>query len=126
MYVLGFMFIGFQYTVADVYHIDIVSPVTGEPIKSSIVGYLQIDEFNERTTNIVTANFTTNSTFYDRVETAITAQSYVIWELIALITGTYPFWMLALFGIDQWFVTMLVSIYAILVARSVIGWLRGV
>jgi hypothetical protein len=84
-YALGFMMVGMEYSVNQVYHVDMVSPLTGEPMPSSaIVGYLQNAQFNESTGEIVTANFTSNSTFYNKVETFTTGAAYVAWELIGL------------------------------------------
>ena len=64
-YAAGMMMVGMQYTLGQVFDVELISPVSGEPIESAIVGYLQIEEFNQATENIVSANFTNNSTFYD-------------------------------------------------------------
>ncbi len=120
------MMLGMEYTVGQVYHVELVSPVTGEPVKSQILGYLEEGEFNTRTANIVTANYTGNSTFFDKIETFTTGAAFVAWELIALMTGTYIFWIMGLFGVPTWMITMFVSLYVLLLARSVIGWVRGI
>ena len=118
--------VGLEYTLGQVYHVELVSPVSGEPINSSIVGYLQQDDLNTRTQNIVTANYTTNSTFFDKVETFTTGAAFVAWELIGLMTGTYIFWIMGLFGVPTWMITMFVTLYILLLARSIIGYVRGI
>ncbi len=121
------MMVGMEYSVNQVYHLDMVSPLTGEPMPSSaIVGYLQNDEFNTQTDNIVSANYTTNSTFYSKVETFTTGAAYVAWELIGLMTGTYIFNMMLLIGIPAWFVTAFIALYILLLARAIIGYVRGI
>jgi hypothetical protein len=126
-YALGFMMVGMEYSVNQVYHVDMVSPLTGEPMPSSaIVGYLQNAQFNESTGEIVTANFTSNSTFYNKVETFTTGAAYVAWELVGLMTGTYIFNMMLLIGIPAWFVTAFIALYILLLARAIIGYVRGI
>lgn len=127
-YAAGFSILGVQYTMGDVFNVTMVSPVTGEPLNSAILGYLNEAEFNERTANIASANFTTNSTFYDKVETFTTSAAYVAWELVTLMSGTYIFYMLiAIFGgsITIW-VYMFIALYFLLLARAIIGYVRGV
>lgn len=126
MYSLGFMLLGVEYTLAQTYHVTLVSPATGDPITSDIVNYLQQDSFNEVSENIVTANFTTNSTFFDRVETFTTGAAFVAWELITLMTGTYIFYILFLMGVPLWMVTAFISIYILLLARAILGYVRGI
>jgi len=132
MYALGLMLIGMELTLAQQYDVImygfITDADTGEKVvmSSAIVGYLQEDEFNVYTDNITTANFTTNSTFYDRVETGITGGVFVAWELLQLMTGTYIFNILLLFGVPTWLVTLFVTIYILLLARAVIGYVKGI
>lgn len=125
-YATGFMMIGFEYSIGQVYHVELVSLVDGQPINTSIVGYLQEDNFNQHTQNIVSANYTTNSTYFDKIETFTTGAAFVAWELVALMTGTYPMYIMLLLGVPQWFVAMFVVLYILLLARSIIGWVRGI
>ena len=126
-YALGFMMVGMEYSVSQVYHVDLVSPLTGDPMpSSSIVGYLQNGEFNTATDNIVSANYTTNSTFYSKVETFTTGAAYVAWELIGLMSGTYIFNIMLLMGVPVWFVTAFIALYILLLARAIIGYVRGI
>ena len=126
-YALGFMMIGLEYSVNQVYHVDMVSPLTGEPMDTSAIeGYLQSAEFNEATDNITTANFTGNTTFYSKIETFTTGAAFVGWELIGLMSGTYIFNIMLQMGIPLWFVTAFIALYILLLARTVIGYIRGI
>ena len=119
--------VGLEYSVNQVYHVDLVSPLTGKAMApSSIVGYLQNAQFNESTGEIITANFTGNSTFYNKVETFTTGAAYVAWELIGLMIGTYIFNMMLLMGIPAWFVTAFIALYIFLLARAIVGYVRGI
>ena len=120
------MFIGLEVTLLQVYHVELVSPITGAPIKSDIVGYLQQAEFNSKTSNIVNASYTANSTFFDKVETFTTAAAYVAWELIALMTGTFIFNIMLAMGVPPWFVTAFIALYILLLSRAILGYVRGI
>jgi hypothetical protein len=121
------MLVGMEYSVNQVYHVDMVSPLTGEPMETSaIVGYLQSAEFNEATDNISSANYTGNTTFYSKIETFTTGAAFVGWELIGLMSGTYVFNIMYLMGVPLWFVTAFIGLYILLLARTVIGYIRGI
>lgn len=126
MYALGLMMVGLESTLLQVYHVEMISPLTGEPVKGAVEGYLQMSEFNARSANIASADFTTNSTFYDRVETFTTGAAFIAWELVTLMSGTYIFHIMILFGIPQWFVTAFIILYILLLARAIIGYVRGI
>uniref|UniRef100_A0AAT9J7B8 ORF41 n=1 Tax=Nitrosopumilaceae spindle-shaped virus TaxID=3065433 RepID=A0AAT9J7B8_9VIRU len=126
MYAIGFSMLGVQYTVASSFGVTMISPVTGEPIESALVGYIQEGEFNTRTQNIVGADFQGNSTYYNKVETFTTSAAFVAWELIELMTGTYIFHILLLFGVPQIWVTLFIALYVLLLARAIIGYVRGI
>jgi len=125
MYAVGFSIVGVQYTLADVFGITLTN-VEGVPIDSALRGFIKQDIINQQTENIVTANFTTNSTFFDRVETFTTGAAYVAWELITLMTGTYIFYIMLAFGVDEIFVGIFVILYVLLLARAILGYVRGI
>lgn len=125
-YAAGVMMVGMEYTVTQLFHVEMVSPLTGDPINSAIVGYLQLQEFDERTGAIVSANYTSNSTFFDKIETFTTGAAFVAWELVGLMTGTYIFHIMYLFGVPQWMITMFILLYVLLLARAIIGYVRGI
>lgn len=125
-YAFGFISVGLEYSVAQIWHVELVSPLTGEPMNSAIVGYLQQENINQRTENIVNANYTANSTFFDKIETFTTAAAYVAWELVSLMTGTYVFRTMLLLGVPEWFVTSFIVLYVLLLTRAIIGYVRGI
>lgn len=125
MYAVGFSIVGIQFTLADVFNITLTN-VEGVPIDSALRGFIKQDELNVRSAAIVAANFTGNTTFYDRIETFTTGAAFVAWELITLMTGTYVFYIMILFGIDEIFVIGFLALYIILLARAIIGYVRGI
>ncbi len=125
MYAASLSIVGVQAVLANVYDIELTN-LDGVPITSSVVGFLSEDEFNERTASIVAANFTTNSTYYDRIETFTTGAAFVAWELVTLLTGTYIFNFLYLMGMPIEFVTAFLMLYLLLLARAIIGLVRGI
>jgi len=125
MWSVSFSVLGGQFVVGDVIGIELTN-FDGVPIKSHILTIIDEDTINITTENIVTANFTTNSTFYDKVETFTTGAAFVAWELVTLLSGTYIFNFLFLMGIPLIFVTFLVILYLALLARAIIGYVRGI
>jgi len=98
----------------------------GVPLESNILGIIDIDEINIRTTGIVNANFTENTTSYNRVEDPQISSAFVAWELIQLITGTYIFQLLVLFGVDIIMVVPMVIVYVLLLAYFIWTSIRGI
>ena len=125
MYAVGFSMLGVQYTLADTFGITMTN-MEGTPIKSALHGFIKDDEINERTQNIVSANFQGNSTYFDKVETFTTGAAFVAWELVTLMTGTYIFYIMFLFGVPEIFVLVFVTLYVLLLARAIIGYVRGI
>lgn len=125
VYASGFGILAVQYTLADVFGINLKN-FEGADIKSNIVDIIRLDTLNELQANIVTGNFTENSTTYDRVENSITAAAFVAWELILLMTGTYVFNIMVLLGIPAPIVAGLIFLYVILLARAIFAYIRGI
>lgn len=125
MYAVGFSMLGIQYTLADTFGITMTN-MEGTPIKSALHGFIKDDNINERTQNIVSADFQGNSTYYDRVETFTTGAAFVAWELVTLMTGTYIFYIMFLFGVPEIFVLVFVTLYVLLLARAILGYVRGI
>ena len=125
MYAVGFSMLGIQYTLADTFGITMTN-MEGTPIKSALHGFIKDDNTNERTQNIVSADFQGNSTYYDRVETFTTGAAFVAWELVTLMTGTYIFYIMFLFGVPEIFVLVFVTLYVLLLARAILGYVRGI
>ncbi len=123
-YAVSISLIGGQWA-ADIFGLTLVN-MDGVPIKSHLIGFIGESELNTRTANIVAANFTANSTFFDKIETFTTGAAFVAWELITLLTGTYIFYLMFLFGVPLIFVTGFVILYVLLLARAIIGLVRGI
>ena len=52
--------------------------------------------------------------------------AFVAWELITLMTGTYIFYIMYLFGVPLIFVLGMTILYGFLLARAIIGYVRGI
>jgi len=125
MYAAGFSLLGVQYTMADTIGLEMTN-LDGTPIKSALHGFIKDDTINEKTSNIVSADFQGNSTYYDKVETFTTGAAFVAWELVSLMTGTYIFYIMYLFGVPSMFVAVFITLYALLLARAILGYVRGI
>ena len=125
MYAAGFSIVGIQFTLGDVFGITLTN-AEGVPIDSALRGFIKQDELNIRSANIISANFTENTTFYSKIETFTTGAAFVAWELITLMTGTYIFYIMILFGIDEIFVIAFLALYIMLLARTIVGYIRGI
>jgi hypothetical protein len=125
MYCASYSVLGAQYVLADVLGVTLTS-YEGVVIKSHIISFIDEDFVNQQTSNIVDANYTGNSTFYDKVETSTTAAAYIGWEIALLLSGTYIFNFMYLMGIPLYFVVIFAVIYIFLMARAIIGYIRGV
>ena len=138
MYAISFSILGVQHEIGDVYHKNIVTLVdvydsngnisihAGTPIKSSLLGYINQDEINRRALNMLTANYTGNTTYYNKIETFTTGAAFAAWELITLLSGTYIFNMMYLLGVPLHFVIGFLALYLILLSRAITGYVRGV
>lgn len=125
MYAVSMSVLGAQLVLADAFGITLTN-LEGVPIESHIVGFINETELNQRTANIASANFTGNTTYYDKIETFTTSAAYVAWELITLLTGTYIFNIMYLMGVPLHFVLIFVTLYILLLARAIIGYIRGI
>jgi len=125
MYAAGFSIVGIQFTLGDVFGITLTN-AEGVPIDSALRGFIKQDELNIRSANIISANFIENTTFYSKIETFTTGAAFVAWELITLMTGTYIFYIMILFGIDEIFVIAFLALYIMLLARTIVGYIRGI
>ena len=125
MYAAGFSLLGAQYTLADTVGFTITN-MDGVPIKSALHGFIKDDAINERPQNIVSADFQGNSTYYDKVETFATGAAFVAWELVSLMTGTYIFYIMFLFGVPEIFVLVFVTLYVLLLGRAILGYMNRV
>ena len=127
MYSLSLAIIGIQWEAMECCNITITN-LEGEPVRSHIIGFINQDQLNQITLNVVQGNYSDsgqNTTFYSPIETFTTAAAFVAWELIQLLSGTYIFNFLYLMGVPVLFVAGFVVLYLILLSRAVIGYVRG-
>lgn len=126
MYAVSFSLLAGQYFIGDVLGLTLTS-WDGVEIKSAILQFLDQDAINEVTSNIANINTTRNSTL-DAVTQSFELGLNIGFELLTLLTGTYMFNLLYLIlGADSGiFIAGLVAMYAILLGRAIIAYLRGV
>ena len=125
MWAVSFSVFGMQLTLGEAYDIEIRNH-RGEVIESQLAKLIDQDEINETTENIVSGTYTdANGTAYDRITDNAISSAFVMWELAQLLSGTYIFGFLYLLGVPVIFVTILVIIYLALLARAIVGYLRG-
>ena len=123
-YASGFGILGAQYVLGDVYHITLTN-LDGVPLQPAILETIDTDTINTITTNIATATDAENSTL-DSITNAFQLGYNVGKELLLLLTGTYIFNMMYLFGIPSIVIAGFVGIYMFCVGRTLIAYIRGV
>ena len=126
MYCVSFSLLAGQYFLGDVLGITLTA-WDGTEIKSGILDFLDQDALNEVTESIAQVNTTRNNTL-DAVTQSFELGLTIGFELLTLLTGTYMFNLLyLLIGPDSGiFIAGLIAVYAILLGRAIIAYLRGV
>ena len=97
-----------------------MTDINGDPLKSSILTTIQVDQLNTSAQNVIGTNQTSI------VSDPITAAAGIAWELILLMTGTYVFQVAYLLGIPSILIAGMVLLYIILLMRTIIAYLRGI
>jgi hypothetical protein len=118
-YSFSFGMLGAQF-LADSYGITLTAP-DGTPIKNELIVNLQQDQLNQFATNVSSSN---NGTSWG-LEPIIQAGNIATF-IFYLVTGTYIFNILYLFGVPAIFIIPITVIYFILLGRSIIALIRGV
>lgn len=118
-YAFSFGLLGAQF-MADSYGITLTAP-DGTIIRNALLDYIQEDTLNEFASNVTSSN---NGTSWG-LEPIIQAGNIATF-LFYLLTGTYIFNFLYLFGVPAIFIIPIVIIYFLLLARSIIALIRGV
>ena len=124
---------GVQYTIGDIIGVDLVAL---DPVTGSFTSTKMIDLLNEETTENTNYNsFSDLSNGTNQIitldENAVTTNpigeaARVALLLFQIITGTYIFTILTYFGVPAIFVAGITMIYVILLARTIIAYLRGI
>ena len=119
MYAASFGLLGAQYVMADVFGITLVN-FEGVEIQSNLLDIVDIDSINTVTGNLNNLNQTT-------IETdPVTGAAELVWDVLTILTGTYVFNLLALLGVPNIIIAGMVIIYAIMLFRTLIAYLRGI
>lgn len=127
MYTVSISYLTIEYSIIDVFHITVTN-FEGDELSGGLVQtWMQMETFNDATADIINGTYDpTNGTFYNRVETSVTAAAAVTWVLISLLTGLYIFNLIAFLGVPTPFIIGLAILYVILLARTIIGLLQRV
>lgn len=121
-YAFSFGFLGAQY-LADSYGITLTAP-DGTVIRNGLEDIIQISNINSAANSVNSTS--TNQTGLITTVDLVVAAAEVAVTLFQLLTGTYVFNILYLFGIPAVFIVPIAVIYIILLARTVIALIRGV
>lgn len=124
MYAVSFSLLTGQYVLGDVFGITLVN-YQGTEIRSAILDSIKQDTLNEVTSNIANVNSTRNMTL-DAVAQSFDIGLRIGFELLTILTGTYLFNVLYLLGVPPIMIAGFVVIYAIMVGRAIIAYVRGV
>lgn len=126
MYAVSFSALAGQYFIGDVLDMELTN-WEGTPIRSGILDFLNQDTLNEVTSDIANVNNTRNNTL-DAVTQSFELGLTIGFDLLTLLTGTYIFNLMYLLLGEQSgiFIAGFVAIYAILLGRAIIAYLRGV
>ena len=118
MYAVSFSLLGGQFLM-DTFGITMTS-TDGTVISSSLLTIVDVDNLNTVTNQLNTVNGTEAELDPFGVAAGLTV------EILQLMTGTYVFNLLFLFGVPAIFVYGMVVLYAILLFRALIAYLRGI
>jgi hypothetical protein len=118
MYATSFSLLGGQY-IMSVYDIELVN-VDGTPFESALLDIIDTDRINQVTENLNTINGT------EAESNPIEVAAGLVVDLIAIMTGAYIFNVLWLAGIPDIFVNGVIVLYAFMLFRALIGYLRGI
>lgn len=119
MYSLTFGLLAAQYTLADIYGITLTN-WQGQELKNPLLEIADTSGLNVILTNVTDTDPATVQT------DPITAAAQITYQLFLVLTGTYVFNVLYFLGVPFIVVSGLAVIYLILLARALIGYLRGV
>ena len=124
MYISSFCLLGVQYVMADIFGLTLKNG-EGVEIKSNVLAAINQNTLNQITGDIASVNSTYNSTL-DAVENSFAIGISIAFDLLTLLTGTYIFNVLYLLGVPPIFIAGMIVIYAFLLGRAIIAYVRGV
>ena len=109
--------------LADSYGITLTAP-DGTPIANGLQDIIRISNIN--TASTVINNTATNQTGILTAVGLVVGAAQIAVTLFQLMTGTYVFNLLSLFGVPSVFIVPIAVIYTILLAIMIIAKIRGV
>lgn len=124
MYALSFSLLIGQYVFADIVGMQMYSPITGIPIQSAVLQYINTGTINSISSGVVNVNATTPNTFTG-IERAFQLGMTVGLDLFTLLTGTYIFNLLQIFGVPAIAILPLVALYVFLMIRAAMSYFRN-
>ncbi len=124
MYALSFSLLIAQYIFADVVGMTMTSPITGTPIQSAVLQYINTGTINSISTDVVNVNATTSNVFTG-IERAFQLGMTVGLDLFTLMTGTYIFNLLQVLGVPSIAILPLVALYVFLMIRAAMSYFRN-
>ena len=122
MYLASFSVLGAQY-FADSFGITLTAP-DGTELRPAVLDIVDINNINEVTSNVVNAQSQENSTL-GPVDNAFGIGYYAGWQLFQLLTGTYIFNLISLFGVPALYIAPIVIIYVFMIGIWLIAKIRG-
>ena len=128
MYGASVSYLTVEYMMVDVFHITVTN-YNGDVLTGGLVStWMDLTNFNAISADIVNGTYqpVNETTFYNKVETFTTSAAAVAWNLIALLSGLYIFNLILFLGVPWPFVTGLAVVYMLLLARAIIGYVRGI
>lgn len=124
MYALSFSLLIGQYIWSDVVGLTMYSPITGLPFQSSVLQFINTGNINTISESVVTVNATTSNTFTG-IERAFQLGMTVGLQLFELMTGTYIFNLLQVFGVPAIMILPIVTVYVFLMIRAAMSYFRN-
>lgn len=124
MYISSFCLLGVQYVMADIFGLTLKNG-EGVEIKSNVLAAINQNTLNQITGGIASVNSTYNSTL-DAVENSFAIGISIAFDLLTLLTGTYIFNVLFVLGVPAIFIAGMIVVYAFLLGRAIIAYVRGV
>jgi len=124
LYALSFSLLIGQYIWADTLGFTMYSPITGLPVQSAVLQYIQTGNINTISTTVVNVNSTTSNTFTG-IERAFQLGMTVGLELFQLMTGTYIFSLIQIMGIPNIVTLPFVTLYVFLMIRAAMSYFRN-
>lgn len=118
MYFASFMLVGVQYMIGDVFGKSITD-FEGNEVRNSILDIIDTGTFNTNVSTSLDADQTT--TLVD----VWVGSATIGWDFISLLTGTYIFTLLHIFGVPTIIIAGIVAVYGVLLIRAFIGIIRG-